>query len=62
VDGISQSYEGRGVDPNVVAEIGQTEGDSLDFVETTVALEEAFGPKLNKPKRSHKVDLAAQGK
>jgi hypothetical protein len=26
----------HGVDPNVIAEIGETEGDSLDFVEMTM--------------------------
>jgi hypothetical protein len=28
-----------GVDPNVIAEIGEIEGDSLDLVQTTIALE-----------------------
>ena len=31
-----------GEDPNVIAEIGETEGDSLDLVETIMAYEEAF--------------------
>jgi acyl carrier protein len=37
-----------GLDPNVVAEIGEQEGDSLDLVMTTMALEEAFERKLKK--------------
>ena len=40
-----------GVDPNVIAEIAEMEGDSLDFVETIMAFEEAFASKTkNKPK------------
>lgn len=31
-----------GLDPNTIAEVGEIEGDSLDFVEMTVAFEEAF--------------------
>jgi len=33
----------KGFDPNVIAELGEIEGDSLDFVEMVMALEEAFG-------------------
>lgn len=46
------SMRDAGVDPNVVAEIGETEGDSLDLVETTITLDEAFGSKLNKLKKT----------
>jgi len=30
------------LDPNAIAEIGESEGDSLDLVMTVMALEEAF--------------------
>jgi acyl carrier protein len=42
----------HGVDPNLVAEIGEFEGDSLDFVEMTMALEEAFGWSLDLSRKS----------
>jgi acyl carrier protein len=32
----------QGFDPNVIAELGELEGDSLDRVETIMVLEEAF--------------------
>ena len=35
-----------GRDPNLVAEFGEIEGDSLDMVESTMAIEEAFGSRL----------------
>jgi acyl carrier protein len=35
-----------GRDPNLVAEFGEIEGDSLDMVEATMAIEEAFGSRL----------------
>ena len=34
--------EELGLDPNVVAEIGEADGDSLDLVEVTIALEGRF--------------------
>jgi acyl carrier protein len=37
----------RGIDPKVIAEIEETEGDSLDFVEITMALEESLGITFN---------------
>ena len=37
----------HGLDPNVIAEIGEVEGDSLDLVETVIAIEEAVGIELN---------------
>ena len=37
----------QGLNPNVIAEIGEVEGDSLDLVETVIALEEAVGIELN---------------
>jgi hypothetical protein len=49
----------HGVDPNVIAEIEEIEGDPLDFVEMTIALEEAFGWNLD---LRHKVDLGGRGK
>ena len=42
------------LDPNLIAEFGEIEGDSLDFVEVTMALEEAFEKRF---KVSSKVDL-----
>jgi acyl carrier protein len=35
--------EDVGRDPNLVAEFGEIEGDSLDMVEAAMAIEEAFG-------------------
>jgi acyl carrier protein len=35
-----------GVDPNVVADLGEVEGDSLDLVEAVMAVEEAYGLEL----------------
>jgi len=40
--------EELGLDPNVVAEIGEADGDSLDLVEATIALEGRFKPKRKK--------------
>jgi acyl carrier protein len=36
-----------GMDPNTVALLGESEGDSLDHVEIIMALEEAFNIELN---------------
>ena len=49
-----------GLDPQLIAEFGETEGDSLDLVEATIAIEEAFGSRLKK--KGLQVDLGAQGK
>ena len=35
-----------GRDPKLVAEFGEIAGDSLDMVEATMAIEEAFGSRL----------------
>lgn len=48
---IRRELKEAGMDPNVIAEIGEMEGDSLDLVETTMAFEEAFA---SKPKRKPK--------
>jgi hypothetical protein len=42
------------LDPNLIAEFGEIEGDSLDFVEVTMAVEEAFEKRF---KVGGKVDL-----
>jgi len=42
-----------------IAALGEVEGDSLDLVETTMALEEAFGSTLQS---GAKVDLGRQAK
>jgi acyl carrier protein len=36
----------QGFDPNVIAELGELEGDSLDLVQMTIVLEEAFESRL----------------
>jgi len=48
-----------GLDEEVIASVGEQEGDSLDLVETCMALEEAFGSSLSK---RPKVDLGGRGK
>jgi acyl carrier protein len=44
--------EELGMDEEQIAAIGETEGDSLDLVETSMALEEAFGSTLPKRRKS----------
>ena len=44
--------EGVGRDPNLVAEFGEIEGDSLDMVEATMAIEKTFGSHLKKKSSS----------
>jgi len=39
---VRKSLKEQGFDPNVIAELGELEGDSLDLVEMTITLEEAF--------------------
>jgi acyl carrier protein len=44
--------EELGMDEEQIAAIGEVEGDSLDLVETSMALEEAFGATLSKRRKS----------
>ena len=44
--------EELGMDEEQIAPIGEVEGDSLDLVETSMALEEAFGATLPKRRKS----------
>ncbi len=44
--------EELGMDEKQIAALGEVEGDSLDLVETTMALEEAFGSTLPKRRKS----------
>jgi acyl carrier protein len=37
-----------GLDPNLIVQIVETEGDSLDLVEVAMAIEAAFGSRLKK--------------
>jgi acyl carrier protein len=37
-----------GLDEKAIADVGEQEGDSLDLVETCMALEEALGSSLSK--------------
>ena len=39
---VRKALKAAGTDPNVIAPIGEAEGDSLDLVELTMAFEEAF--------------------
>jgi acyl carrier protein len=41
-----------GMDEEQITTIGEVEGDSLDLVETSMALEEAFGLTLPKRRKS----------
>jgi acyl carrier protein len=51
--------EELGMDEEQIEAIGDVEGDSLDLVETSLALEEASGSRLLK---RPKVDLGGRGK
>jgi acyl carrier protein len=44
--------EELGIDEGQIEAIGDAEGDSLDLVETSMALEEAFGSRLVKRPKS----------
>jgi len=44
--------EELGLSESQIREIGEQEGDSLDLVETSMALEEAFGSVLPKRRKS----------
>jgi acyl carrier protein len=44
--------EELGMDEEQIAAIGEVEGDSLDLLETSMALEEAFGLTLPKRRKS----------
>jgi acyl carrier protein len=44
--------EELGMDEEQIAAIGEVEGDSLDLVEASMALEEAFGSTLPKGRKS----------
>jgi acyl carrier protein len=44
--------EELGLDEEQIAAIGEVEGDSLDLVETSMALEEAFASKHPKRRKS----------
>jgi hypothetical protein len=41
-----------GLDEEVIVSVGEQEGDSLDLVDTCMALEEAFGSSLSKRPKS----------
>jgi acyl carrier protein len=47
-----KSLQELGLDEKAVAGVGEQEGDSLDLVETCMALEEAFGSSLSKRRKS----------
>ena len=44
---LRRALKEKGVDPNVIAEIGEREADSLGSVELIMAFEEALGITLN---------------
>jgi len=48
-----------GLDEQAIRFVGEQEGDSLDLVETCMALEESLGSRLRKQR---KVDLRGRGK
>ena len=49
---IRKALKEAGMDPNVIAEIGEMEGDSLDLVEMTMAFEEALAAKSKRKSKS----------
>jgi acyl carrier protein len=49
---IRKALKEAGMDPNLIAEIGGMEGDSLDLVEMTMAFEEALAAKSKRKPKS----------
>jgi acyl carrier protein len=47
-----KSLQELGLDEKAIAAVGEREGDSLDLIETCMALEEAFGLSLSKSRKS----------
>jgi acyl carrier protein len=47
-----KSLQELGLDEKAIAAVAEREGDSLDLIETCMALEEAFGLSLSKSRKS----------